>query len=484
MRTGAQDRTGAGHPASAGTASRRWLGPSSLVLAAMLAACGSDGSQPTPSPPGAVVPPPPAPPPPPPPPPPPAGQAVFIGAQIGPGEAARHCQGVGAVRNEATSLWVRWGEVPRVGSGYDWTRLDAEIDALRGCGLDIALHVQSRRSRGDPEPPDLSQYLPFLSALATRYRGRVSRYSIENEAVAEIQWAGTPETYFALLAAAYPVLKAADPAAIVQESGLSSATLGILRVEELYRAGRINEALALADRVRASFPDSADRPPPPTTVADLEASAASEAQARMRRWIELLRQHRASFDALQIHFYGDWDLLPDTMRWVNAQGIGRPLELWELSERRPRGFSNDAEVADDLAKLITIAVGEGSRYTLFYNHVDWEAPGGYFPGLVDGAGRSRLPIETAFRTLTQWITDAASAAPLDLGPGIWAYRFEMAGTGRLVHVLWSAAPSTVAVPGIGDGPVRLIQLNGAEATASARAVPITAAPVIVVASAG
>lgn len=442
-------------------------------IGATFSACGADGSQPPKEAPVIIVPRPPSPPPP------PTGPALTIGAQIGPGEAAQHCERLDGDNNEATSLWVKWGEVPQTGGRYDWTALDRQIDGFRSCGLDVALHVQSRLDSGSRQPPDLALYVPFLAEMASRYRDRVSRYSIENEAASESQWPAEPESYFALLVAAYSAIKTADPAAIVQDSGLSAGTLGFLRVDELYRAGQVDAALALLDRVRAGLAGNADDPPPPATREGLAELSVSPSMARKRRWIELLREHRGSLDALQIHFYGDWDLLPETMRWIQAQGIARPIEVWELSERRARDFVNDSEVAEDMVKLITIAAGEGSTFTLFYNYVDWFAPAGYFPGLVDGGGQSRLAIRTAFQLLTEQITDAVSAAPVDLGTGVWAYRFAIGGSGRVVHVLWSAAPRTVALPSLGDGQVRVTAIDGRESVVSARAIPVSTTPVIV-----
>lgn len=448
------------------------------AIAILLGGCGGGA----PAPPDTALPAPtPSPSPPPSPTPPPGGAPLSIGAQITPSEASRHCNRLPGDNAEATSLWVRWGEVPLVGGRYDWTAIDRQIDGLRACGLTVALHVQSRVEQADRTPPDLSRYIPYLEEMATRYRGRVSRYAIENEPSNETQWPGSPESYFEMLVAAYASIKRADPAAIVQDGGLSSGTVGYLQVDEIYRAGRYDEALALMDRVRAGLAGNADDPPPPATRAELDAIMAGESMARKRRWIELLRQHRDSLDAFQIHFYGDWDLLPDAMRWAARQGIDRPIEVWELSERRARGFAGDSEVADDMVKLMTIAAGEGSAYTLFYNYVDWVAPAGYFPGIIDAAGQPRPPIERAWQTLTEHITDAVRSSPVALGAGVWAYRFEVPSRGQIVYVLWSATPRNVTLPDAEQSPVRVIAMDGTETTGDARNLAIASSPTIVIA---
>lgn len=411
----------------------------------------------------------------------PANASIIIGAQVDPAEAARFCPQIRADNNEATSLWVRWGEIPRPNGRYDWTQLDEKIEAYRSCGLEVALHVQSRLGQKrdyDPSQLDEPGYLQFLDELVSRYRNRVSRYSVENEAVLKTSWDGEPDLYFALLDAAYAVIKAADPDALVLESGIPSGSLGYLMVDDLYRAGRLDEALALADRVRANIFGAVESPPEPMTQADLARMSTSPDLARKRRWIELLRQHQNSFDVLQIHFYGDWEILPGTMRWVKALGISKPIEVWELSKRRPSNHADDQRVADDLVKLIAIAAGEGSQFSLFFNYVDWQAPGGFFPGMLRNSGTPRAPIQSAFRVLTEHITDAVRATPLDLAPGVWGYTFIGARPSQTVHVLWSSQPTTVSLTTGAGAQARLMRMDGSETLVDRRSIPVSSAPII------
>jgi hypothetical protein len=77
---------------------------------------------------------------------------------------------------------------------------------------------------GTTAPPrDPDDYGRFLGRLAKRLAGRVSAYEIWNEEDAALWWSTGPDpaAYAALLKAAYPAVKAADPSAVVVFGGMT-----------------------------------------------------------------------------------------------------------------------------------------------------------------------------------------------------------------------------------------------------------------------
>jgi len=398
----------------------------------------------------------------------------LIGTQVGPEQAKVLCAGLQRNGAAATPLWLRWGDVDQGDGRYTWDELDRQVETLRACGLEVALHVQARR-RGELStlPPDLDEYTRFLTALVTHLQGQVRRYSLENEAVSDISWGDSPESYFQLLDRAYPAIKAADPQALVLNSGLSSAALGIARAHDLHRAGRRAEALALVQRTLAeSAGGLAARSP--QTEADLDAVFQDPLAARAIAWLPLLVQHQASYDALQIHYYGPAQQLPDLLRWLRELGLSKPLEAWELGRRYQGQVAFDEVThAQETAQLLATAAGEGSRFSILVRYLDWPQKG--LPGLATRQGER--PAAVAFGLVAHHLNGFQAAERLDLGAGVWAYRFTRP-QGDL-YVLWTDGDrTTVSLPLDGQS-VNVADIAGQTTTADPARLSIGPSPVFV-----
>src|SRR5690606_2248047 len=87
----------------------------------------------------------------------------------------------------------------------------------------------------------------------SRYAGKISRYSIENEAHSLNNWPAEAERYFELLAVAYDAIKQADPNALVENSGLSSSAVGFAMAYELLQQGQEQAATAHMQRYFAHY---------------------------------------------------------------------------------------------------------------------------------------------------------------------------------------------------------------------------------------
>lgn len=142
--------------------------------------------------------------------------------------ARMRAMGVGTVR-----ILVPWVALQKARGGpYDWTLIDRMVSALAEQKMSILATLNSTPQwavakdmpalSGPPATP--AEYGAFAAAVAERYRGRISAYEIWNEPNAAMFFAPGPDPakFVGMLKAAYPAIKAADPAAVVVTGGLGA----------------------------------------------------------------------------------------------------------------------------------------------------------------------------------------------------------------------------------------------------------------------
>lgn len=138
---------------------------------------------------------------------------------------------------------------------FGWDEPDRIVNAVNQAGLKLLARVdnQPRWARKDglfpgAGPPDnLQDWADFLTALATRYRGRIQAYQLWNEPNLDREWGNrrpSAKEYAELLRVGYQAIKRADPNAYVISAGLSPTTNqsdqawpDVLYLDELYQAG-------------------------------------------------------------------------------------------------------------------------------------------------------------------------------------------------------------------------------------------------------
>ncbi|HEV7938995.1 MAG TPA: Ig-like domain-containing protein [Solirubrobacteraceae bacterium] len=105
--------------------------------------------------------------------------------------------------------------------------------------VDVVNTPQWETGSSNPEmpPSDPADYARFAGALAKRFAGRVAAWEIWNEEDASLWWASGPDpaAYTALLKAAYPAIKSAEPKATVVLGGLTGNDYEFL--SQLYADG-------------------------------------------------------------------------------------------------------------------------------------------------------------------------------------------------------------------------------------------------------
>jgi len=136
--------------------------------------------------------------------------------------------------------WVKqqfeWRNIERDAKGrFEWNEPDRIMKAIDDAGLKVVARVDgypawARREQVYPDdgPPDrMSDWTDFLTAIASRYKGRIDAYEVWNEPNIMREWGRkTPDAreYVAMLRASYTALKAADPQAVVISAAFSPTT--------------------------------------------------------------------------------------------------------------------------------------------------------------------------------------------------------------------------------------------------------------------
>ncbi|MCY3833709.1 MAG: hypothetical protein OXG85_11880 [Chloroflexi bacterium] len=118
-----------------------------------------------------------------------------------------------------------------------WTKYDQIVDMTEAYGLRLLVRLSNPPawSRADPEigdhapPDDLQDFVNYATAVAQRYRGRITHYQVWNEPNIYPEWGNqpiNPPRYVELLCRAYRALKAVDPD-IVVVSGAIAPTIAL-----------------------------------------------------------------------------------------------------------------------------------------------------------------------------------------------------------------------------------------------------------------
>ncbi|ANZ41752.1 hypothetical protein BBK82_43235 [Lentzea guizhouensis] len=124
---------------------------------------------------------------------------------------------------------TRWARLQPRRDTYDWTVLDRLVAGARKAGLPATLVLGGTPAWAAPAgpkapygdgsrsapPDDLAVWDQFVSALATRYQGRIDAYEVWVHANDQRYFSGTTATLAEMTKLAGRAIKAADPQAVV-----------------------------------------------------------------------------------------------------------------------------------------------------------------------------------------------------------------------------------------------------------------------------
>ena len=162
--------------------------------------------------------------------------------------------------------WVKqgfaWRDLESAGKGkFDWSRADNVVYLANANNVDILARVDNapewaapgcfsveKKSMGPAR--NQQDWVDFLTAFVTRYKGRIRAYEIWNEPNLSREWCNRPPNpteYVALLKISYQTIKAIDPNAMIISAGLTPTTASndeampdAVFVQKMYDAMRNN----------------------------------------------------------------------------------------------------------------------------------------------------------------------------------------------------------------------------------------------------
>jgi hypothetical protein len=136
--------------------------------------------------------------------------------------------------------WVKqqfaWRDIEGAGKGkFIWSNADSAVYLSNAKGISIlarldnapdwaapGCYVTAKKQMGPAK--NMQDWLDFVTAFVTRYKGRIRAYEIWNEPNLSREWCGRPPNpaeYAALLKASYQQIKAIDPNALIVSAGLT-----------------------------------------------------------------------------------------------------------------------------------------------------------------------------------------------------------------------------------------------------------------------
>ncbi|MFN8514853.1 MAG: cellulase family glycosylhydrolase [Chloroflexia bacterium] len=122
--------------------------------------------------------------------------------------------------------WISWESVEPAQGNFQWKILDDVVAAAERQKVKLNVILLRAPQWAAPNggiPKDKTTFAKYAGAVAARYKGRVASYEIWNEQNMAGETGGTVNAaeYVALLKAAFPAIKAADPGAFVVYGGLT-----------------------------------------------------------------------------------------------------------------------------------------------------------------------------------------------------------------------------------------------------------------------
>jgi hypothetical protein len=320
---------------------------------------------------------------------------------------ARHWPDVpfGSIRPAGTS----WGALEPEKGQFDWHSLDTWVTQSEShhVQLDYVFVNTPRWASTRPDepcpggrfgcaaPPNVEAWSEFVTALVTRYKGKISSYEIWNEPNGSGFWTGTPKQMVELAAIAYPIIKRIDPSALVTTPAVSSSGWPLSHdawLDQYLTAGGGDYADVIAWHGYAGRNDRPALPPEGLTE--------------------------------QIH----------ALRKVLLKHGLSKLPVWNTEG----GWGKDAQLPDESAQaaflvkwyLINFTNGIARAYWYQWDNPDW--------GTLWRAGGGLTAAGNAARQVEEWLSGVSEAAPCRQmhGSAIWVCDLKK---GRdLYHVVWSS----------------------------------------------
>lgn len=316
------------------------------------------------------------------------------------------------------SSYVNWYEIERVKGKYDFSRLDRYVALAEKNRVEAVLTLgrTPRWASARPaekcgvevygcaaEPRDMQDWINYVRAVATRYKGRISAYEIWNEpAFSEVEatikdgkaaqyYSGSAAKMVELARLAYNSIKEIDPAATVVSPSVTSEGNGLRRLEAYLKVGGGQWADVIGYHYYVTPPE---------------------------KTIPITTELRALLDS-----YG----LSNKPIWNTEMGYQfMRIDLGIVPTSAPKGHWQDIHDywtgAGYVARALILAAANGIERVYWFNW-DGEPPHPTM-GLAGFAGRNPTLMTMAYKTVYDWLVGSSVKDCNRSSSGVWSCSIE------------------------------------------------------------
>ncbi len=341
-------------------------------------------------------------------------------------------------------LWdanVTWKDLEPSKGRWDFSRLDALVALAQQHNTDVILPLALTPQWASQRPDEPSAYTPgaaapparmqdwidYVQAVASRYKGKIGYYEIWNEVNWTSTWTGTPAEIAALQRAAYSAIKNIDPNAKVISANLSSSG-GIPMLQQLLELGYANSADIIGYHFYVS-------PNQPEAIASLAAEVSS------------LLQH---------------------------YGVHKPIWNTETGWLPPSAFTSEDQGAGIVIRAMLIGQSAGIERFIWYawdNHCCVSL----FMTEADNATPTRAAL--AYANLQKWMVGSTLEPCTWDTEGTWSCGLRFSD-GRHGVILWNPNRRVAVHRSLNWIPSEVENMYGGDAPAAGSTVTVDGDPVM------
>ncbi len=324
------------------------------------------------------------------------------------------------LNNKIVRFDVYWYHTEPSNDVFNWDKTDSAIASIpTNCQILFTLYctsswgIKERVYDGNiltsimppTAPIDYNDYYDFVYRLATRYKGRVNYYQIENEVYAALPfWYGTAQEYLQLLQTGFTAIRAADQYAKVLASSIALATVDVTQ------------------------------PVPPNYEDEV-------AFFRM-----IIKSAVNYYDIVDMHLYYTLSAIPDRMSWLKTETALNRKPIWVtetggLDERAYADYDNYRQQSIDMVKRYSLIFAD-TVDKVFWLHVyppyNQQSPWKGITLTNDRYTSQKRPAYYTFKLLINKIDQLTSIAKLPIGTKFIVQN-------KPVLVLWNANDTIVNI---------------------------------------
>ena len=277
------------------------------------------------------------------------------------------------------------------------------------------------------EPSSIQDWIDYVQAVTTRYKGKIAYYEMWNEANSTTTWTGTPTELVLLQQAAYSVMKSNDPNAKLISVNLES-TSGLPYMENLLRLGYADSADIIGFHLYVS-------PGVPEDIAPLAAKILS-----------LLNQHEVS----------------------------KPLWDTETGWLPGCSFASEDQQAATAVRALLVANTSGAARFLWYA---WDNHCCVTLFMTERDDTTPTRAALAYANLEKWLV-GNTLSPCTQDRGLWScgLQFRHGGHGL---ILWKPSGTASVVDNLDWAPTVVEDMYGNDSPMTGRTLTVGEDPLLI-----